>query len=131
MTNKILELIKKNHALAPKSVGDFETFEAKGMTFKCSVYNAEGLGHVSVMRAKGFFGLMKMDTVIINPKDRDLPLLSYDRVYAAGNDTFIVELYDTMASAPDMSALDEAKKAFSRLAERNTADESARRVMKR
>ena len=65
MTNKILELIKKNHALAPKSVGDFKTFKAKGMTFLCEAYDAEGLGHVSVMRAKGFFGLMKMDVRLV------------------------------------------------------------------
>lgn len=77
MTNKILELIQKNHALVPKSVGDFKTFKAKGMTFVCEAYDAEGLGHVSVMRAKGFFGLMKMDTLVIAPVECDKPLLSF------------------------------------------------------
>jgi hypothetical protein len=40
-------------------------------------------------------GLMKMDTLIINPTEIDLPLYSYDRIFAMGNDTLIVELYDT------------------------------------
>ena len=54
MTDKILELIDKKYALVPKSVGDFKTFRAKGMTFVCEAFDAKGLGHVSVMRAKGF-----------------------------------------------------------------------------
>ena len=54
------------------------------MRFFVKAYRADGLGHVSVMRAKGFFGLMKMDTLIIVPKEKDLPLYSYDRIYAMG-----------------------------------------------
>ena len=119
MTNKILDLIKKNHALSPKSVGDFKTFKAKGMTFVCEAYNAEGLGHVSVMRAKGFFGLMKMDTLVIAPVDKDLPLLSYDRIYAMGNDTLIVELYDTLGGAKiDLSTINAVKSKYAHLPER-------------
>lgn len=119
MTNKILDLIKKNHALSPKSVGDFKTFKAKGMTFACEAYNAEGLGHVSVMRAKGFFGLMKMDTLVIAPVDKDLPLLSYDRIYAMGNDTLIVELYDTLGEDKiDLSTINAVKSKYAHLPER-------------
>lgn len=119
MTNKILDLIKKKHALAPKSVGDFKTFKAKGMTFVCEAFDAEGLGHVSVMRAKGFFGLMKMDTLVIAPIEKDLPLLSYDRIYAMGNDTLIVELYDTMGEKKvDLSAVVSVKEKYSSLPER-------------
>ena len=119
MTNKILDLIKKHHALSPKSVGEFKTFKAKGMTFVCEAFDAEGLGHVSVMRAKGFFGLMKMDTLVIAPKEFDLPLLSYDRIYAMGNDTLILELYDTMGDIKvNLDAVRTAKEKFASLPER-------------
>lgn len=119
MTNKILDLIKKNHTLVAKSVGEFKTFKAKGMTFVCEAFDAEGLGHVSVMRAKGFFGLMKMDTLVIAPTEKDLPLLSYDRIYAMGNDTLIVELYDTMAEKKvDLSAVVSVKQKYAHLPER-------------
>ncbi len=102
-----------------KSVGEFKTFKAKGMTFVCESFDAEGLGHVSVMRAKGFFGLMKMDTLVIAPVEKDLPLLSYDRIYAMGNDTLIVELYDTMAqSKADLSAISGVKERYVHLPER-------------
>ena len=119
MTGKILDLIKKNHTLTPKSVGEFKTFKAKGMTFVCEAFDAEGLGHVSVMRAKGFFGLMKMDTLVIAPVEKDLPLLSYDRIYAMGNDTLIVELYDTMGDKKvDLSAIVSVKEKYASLPER-------------
>ena len=96
MVNKILNLIAQRHHLKEKNIGEFSTFKAKGMTFVCNAYEADGLGHVSVMQAKGFFGLMKMDTVVIAPENKDLPLLSYDRIVAMGNDNLIIELYDTM-----------------------------------
>ena len=119
MTNKILTLLKRNHALVIKSVGEFKTFKAKGMTFVCEAFNAEGLGHVSVMRAKGFFGLMKMDTLVIAPENKDLPLLSYDRIYAMGNDTLIIELYDTMGeNKAELSSVRAIKKKYSTLPER-------------
>ena len=122
MTDYILEIIKKHHDLTPKDVCGFETFKAKGMTFKCLAYDAKGLGHVSVMKAKGFFGLMKMDTLIINPTKLDLPLYSYDRIYAASNDVLIVELYDTLLGVSPVSGLNEIKNAYPDLLERDPGE---------
>ena len=119
MTSKILDLIKEKHPLKSKSVGELKTFKAKGMTFVCEAFNAEGLGHVSVMRAKGFFGLMKMDTLVIAPENKDLPLLSYDRIYAMGNDTLFIELYDTMGEKKvDVSTIRAVKEKYASLPER-------------
>ncbi len=69
MTNKLLNIIKSKYPLTELDVGGFATLKANGMKFTVEAYKAEGLGHVSVMKAKGFFGLMKMDTLIINPTD--------------------------------------------------------------
>lgn len=96
MTDRLLTLIAKKHALTKIDCGEFAEMKVKGMKFKISAYKAEGLGHVSVMRASAMMGLMKMDTLIINPTEIDLPLYSYDRIFAMGNDTLIVELYDTL-----------------------------------
>ena len=79
------------------------------MKFSVQAYKAEGLGWVSVMTASGFLGLMKMDTLIINPTEVDMPLLSYDRVHAMGNDTLIYELYDTFLGETPLTALEKAK----------------------
>ena len=118
MTEKILEKLSERYTLRELDAGDFASLRAAGMKFTVKAYFAEGLGQVSVMRAKGFFGLMRMDTLIINPSLRDLPLYSYDRIFAMGNDTLIVELYDTLAGDFDESALESAK-STSDVAERD------------
>lgn len=122
MTNALLSMIGERYPLDPIDAGDLSALKASGMKFEVSAYHAKGLGHVSVMRAKGFFGLMKMDTLMIVPEDVDLPLYSYDRIYAMGNDTLIVELYDTLTEPVDLSALGEAKEKFSHIAERDPGE---------
>ena len=119
MTDKLLNFIQTQYPLTEIDAGEMSTLKASGMTFTVQAYRAEGLGHVSVMRAKGFFGLMKMDTLIIHPKQVELPLYSYDRIYAMGTDTLIVELYDTLSGACDLSGLDNIKNQYADLAERD------------
>ena len=109
MTEKLLSMVQEKYPLTEMEVGDMKKLKANGMNFSVQAYKAAGLGHVSVMRAKGFFGLMKMDTLIINPYEIDLPLYSYDRIFAAGNDTLIVELYDTLTTEYSEQALEAAK----------------------
>ena len=111
MTDQLLEMIQRKYPLSEISVGNMKRIKANGMNFSIQAYEAAGLGHVSVMRAKGFFGLMKMDTLIIVPTRRDMPLLSYDRVNAMGNDTLIFELYDTLLGETDLSLLNAEKEA--------------------
>ncbi len=119
MTEKLLALLKERFPLTETDVDAYRTLKAKGMTFAVRAYAAKGLGHVSVMQAKGFFGLMKMDTLIVNPKEIDLPLLSYDRILAMGNDTLIVELYDTAVEPLDLTALNVVKTKYQDLPERD------------
>ena len=122
MTDKLLEIIGRKYPLTALEVGEFSSLKAKGMKFDVRAYYAEGLGHVSVMRAGGFFGLMKMDTLIVNPTELDLPLYSYDRIFAIGNDTLIVELYDTMLESCDLAQLYMIKEKYSYLAERDPGE---------
>ncbi len=122
MTEKLLSVIKEQYTLTELNIGDMAKLKTNGMTFTVNAYNAEGLGHLSVMRAKGFFGLMKMDTVIINPTALDLPLYSYDRIYAMGNDTLIVELYDTLLNECDLGKLNEIKTGYTDLSERDPGE---------
>lgn len=119
MTGALLHNIQEKYPLTAIDAGEFAQLKANGMTFTVQAFHAEGLGHVSVMRAKGFFGLMRMDTLIINPVEIDLPLYSYDRIFAMGNDTLIVELYDTLVGAYDTDALARVKNGYADLPERD------------
>ena len=109
MIQTMLRTVTEQFHLNALDTGAYQTLKANGMTFKIWAFRAEGLGHVSAMEASGFFGLMKMDTLIITPTEVDMPLFSYDRVHAMGNDTLIYELYDTMVGQPNLSELDKAK----------------------
>ena len=122
MTEKLLNIIKQKYTITELPVGDMATLKANGMTFDIKAYKANGLGHVSIMRAKGFFGLMKMDTLIINPTEVDLPLYSYDRIYAMGNDTLIVELYDTLIGTYSETHLQNVKGEYTDLDERDPGE---------
>jgi hypothetical protein len=109
MIQKMIDAIGASFPLTELDCGEYAKQKVSGMNFTIRRYRAEGLGSVSTMVASGFFGLMKMDTLIITPTQKDMPLFSYDRVHAMGNDTLIFELYDTLLGETDLSALDAVK----------------------
>ena len=122
MIQNLLTLISEKFPLTEIDCGDFAKIKAGGMEFDIRAFKADGLGQVSVMVGKGFFGLMKMDTLIINPTAIDLPLYSYDRIFAMGNDTLIVELYDTLSGEYSEAELEAAKTKYSALPERDPGE---------
>ena len=115
MIDKMLELIAARFPLTEVDAGEYAKLKVSGMNFNIRSFQAEGLGSVSVMEAAGFFGLMNMDTLIITPTAVDMPLYSYDRVHAMGNDTLIFELYDTLLGHADLSMLAGVKRAARKL----------------
>lgn len=110
---ELLDKLRSHFPLKEIPVGEFHTLKIKGMTFTVRQYEAAGLGNVSQMNAAGFLGLMKMETLIINPKWRDMPLLSYDRAKAMGSDTLILDLFDTLIGPCSLKSLDEVKARYS------------------
>ncbi len=115
MTDALLNILKSKYSLKGIDVGEFAKMKVAGMQFNISAYHAQGLGHVSVMTAKGFFNLMKMETLIIVPKEKDLPLFSFDYISAMGKKSLYIELYNTVIGSLDASTLDEIKKQFSNI----------------
>lgn len=109
MITKMLAAIGEAFPMTELDCGEYARQKVSGMNFIIRRFHVEGLGSVSSMVASGFFGLMKMDTLIITPTEKDMPLFSYDRVHAMGNDTLIFELYDTLLGEADLSALQAVK----------------------
>lgn len=109
MIQKMLDIIGQTFPLEELPCGEYGKMKVSMMRFTVRRFYAQGLGNVSSMVASGFFGLMKMDTLIITPTEKDMPLFSYDRVHAMGNDTLIFELYDTLLGETDLSALEQVK----------------------
>lgn len=119
MLEQMMTLLQAQYRLQAFDPGEFSQLRAKGMRFTVLAWNAEGLGNVSWMHAQGFLGLMKMDTLIVNPREVDLPLYSYDRILAMGNDTLIIELYDTMVEACAMEGIRGVNARYQSLPERD------------
>lgn len=122
MTDRMLETIGKAFPLTPRKDAGHVTCKASGMKFVIRSFEAKGLGCVSVMKGSAMLGLMKMDTVIINPFERDMALFSYDRIYAMGNDTVFLEMYDTRidrSKTPDAAA--KVAKAYADIPEQPVA----------
>ena len=92
MLNELLKTLDEQYHL--KEVSN-ETTKVSHMNFIIHQYYAQGLGNVSTMEAKMPLGIMKMDTLIINPFEIDLPLFSYDRILAMGNDSLYEEIFET------------------------------------
>ena len=129
MTDRFLRILDERFPLIKIPCDEFASLKVSGMKFKIEAYSAMGLGHVSVMKASGFFGLMKMETLMITPVDLDLPIYSYDRIHALGNDTLIIELYDTTFEKYDDRAirsigeeLRSIKKYFSSIPDRDPGE---------
>lgn len=117
MIRAMLRTVTARYHLDAIKLYEYRKMKVGGMNFEIFAFRAEGLGHVSMMTASGFLGLMKMDTLIITPTAVDMPLFSYDRVYAMGNDTLIFELYDTLLGETDLSNLDAVKEKYASLPE--------------
>ena len=103
----MLDTIGKRFPLTEKKDGGTLSAKVKGMNFKIRSFEASGLGWVSVMKGSAMLGLMKMDTLIINPFEKDMALFAYDRIHVLGKDTVLIEMYDTRidrTETPDAAA---------------------------
>ena len=88
--------LQPRYKLNRKDLGSDAHLRKNGMVFETEAYTVEGLGHLCILRMNAFLGLMKMETAVLAVTERDVPLLNLDWVSAAGKETQIVELYDTM-----------------------------------
>ena len=92
----LMEKCSQAFCLKKREIGEFASIKANGMKFQIEQYLAEGAGNLSWMQARGMFGMMKMETLIFTPLQKDAPLLSYDRISFFGSNALIFELYDTL-----------------------------------
>ena len=80
----ILGALEGRYPLEKQDIGADARLSKSGMVFETESYAVKGLGHLCVLRMKAFLGLMKMETVVLAVKEKDLPLFNLDWVSAAG-----------------------------------------------
>ena len=110
-----ISALKEKYTVTNRDLGNYAIIKKKGMKFLISGYEVKGIGNVSTMQMSAMFGLMKMKMMVFTPLDVDAPLFSYDYINAMGNETLLLELYNTQLSDINVSALDKVKADFSSL----------------
>jgi len=91
----VLIELQKHYTVTPIDVGEYKEMKLFGiMKFHVEQYNIEELGNLSIMRTN--MGVMQMATVVITPKDKNLPLLSADYMYILSNRKSYLEFYDVV-----------------------------------
>ena len=101
--------------LKKMELGSDADLSKNGMRFLTEAYEAEGLGHLCVMHMNAMLGLMKMETVVFAPREKDAPLFNLDWVKAMGKETQIAELYDAQLEPYPTEYLD----TFQRIKDRD------------
>lgn len=96
MINKFLEEIKSLYECKKVDVGVFENVKVEGSKIHIEAYDVVGMGRVSTVQVKGFLNLWKMQSVIINPMEKDAPVYYYHRHDRKGNDLCKIEVIDTL-----------------------------------
>ena len=91
----VLDELNTYYTVTQISPEEYEEMKMYGiMKFKVEQYNIEGLGNLSVMRVN--MGVMQMATIVITPKDKNVPLLSADYMYILSNRKSYLEFYDVV-----------------------------------
>lgn len=113
--SSLLDRMEKEYALVPRELGQYAEIKKNGMHFHINAYEIPGVGRMSAIRMSAMLGLMKMETVVISPLTKDAPLFSFDDILAMGNDTLLLELYDTQLSPVSVDALTAVKEKYAAL----------------
>lgn len=99
------EIINAGFSLAEQETGEYSGMKISGLNFAIRSFEAQGLGHVSVMKAKGFFGLMQMESLMITPFEKDMPLFSTELIKIGGKIKYLAEIYNTLNGECDIEAI--------------------------
>lgn len=96
LVDSVMEAFGEEFTVTPLDAGEYEEMTMYGvLKFQVDQYEIEQIGNLSVMRVNA--GLMQMATVIITPRDRNLPLLSSDYMYILNSRKAYLEFYDVVA----------------------------------
>lgn len=93
--DSVMAELNQHFTVTPVDAGEYEEIKIYGiMKFHAEQYDIEELGNLSIMRVN--MGFMQMATVVITPRDKNMPLLSADYMYILGNRKSYLEFYDVV-----------------------------------
>ncbi len=100
LIDESLAEISKHYNVEPVSAEGYDEIRIYGiMNFHVKHYNIEDVGNLLVMNVNA--GFMQMASIIITPKEKNLPMLSSDYMYILGNRKSYLEYYNLVENAED------------------------------
>lgn len=88
-----ISLISQKYNVTSVQNDEYETMKVYGvMKFNVKQYDVENIGNLSVMTVN--MGVMQMATFVLNPQDKNLPMVSADYMYILGKRKCYYEFYD-------------------------------------
>ncbi|MBQ6560499.1 MAG: hypothetical protein IJL85_06690, partial [Erysipelotrichaceae bacterium] len=117
MKEKILEELKKRYTLTKRDMQNLQKIKKGATNILCDAYEIEGVGNLFLMEMKAMLGMMKMETYVITPFEKDLSFCNIDTVQAMGNDMCLFEMYKTALHDEDLSGFEQIKEKYKDLPE--------------
>ena len=121
MKDNIISKLKENYTLEKRDMGELSRIHKGLYDFNCETYEIKDIGNFFFMDMKAMFGLMKMETAVITPLQKDLSFCNLDVIKAMSNYTGMFEMYRTAISESDVSGFEEIRNRYSDLENYETA----------
>lgn len=100
VVDESLAEIGKYYDVEPVSACGYDEIKIYGiMNFHVKHYDIKEVGNLSVMTVNA--GFMQMASIIITPKEKNLPMFSSDYMYILGNRKSYLEYYNLVENAED------------------------------
>ena len=117
MIQKMMEAIKSKYACKAVDAGVFAKVVIDGANFKIDAYDVAGVGRVATVQMKRLVGFWDMQSLIITPFEKDMPIYYYNRHREKGNYIYRVEVFDTQLNPVGMEDMAEVIEKYSSLPE--------------
>ncbi len=115
MKETILNELKKRYTLEKRDMGDMKNIHKGMYNFDCEAYTVKDIGNLFFIEMKALFGLMKMETTVLTPVNKDLSFCNFDIIKAMGNETHMFEIYRSAIKDTDLPAFNAIKEKYSDL----------------
>ena len=99
----MIEKLSSKYDLNKVTIGSDSKLRKGLLHFTIDRYDVKGVGNLCILSMQGYWGLVKMETVIFASETKDIPLLNTDNISFGKKTVQLVELYDTRIISGDGS----------------------------
>ena len=99
----MIEKLSSKHDVNRIDIGSDSSLRKGLLRFNIDRYDVKDVGNLCILNMHGFWGLVKMETVVFASETRDVPLFNTDNISFGKKTVQLVELYDTRIASGDGS----------------------------